>query len=33
MPDLIALLSFIVLFPLCVLYVQGCEQLKGKRSK
>ena len=32
MLDVIAILSFIILFPLCVLYVHGCEQLKGIRK-
>lgn len=30
MLDLIALLSFIVLFPLCVLYVQGLRAIERK---
>jgi hypothetical protein len=32
MLDIVAIFSFITLFPLCVLYVHGCEQLKGKRK-
>lgn len=32
MPDLIAILSFLLLFTLSLLYVAGCVRLKGKRS-
>jgi hypothetical protein len=31
MLDAIAMLSFLVLFPACLLYLHGCERLKGKR--
>ena len=31
MLDFVALVTFLVLFPSCVLYVTGCNRLKGKR--
>ena len=33
MPDLIALVTTALLFPLAVLYVSGCETLKSSRTK
>jgi len=32
MLDVVAILSFVVLFSLSVFYVYGCENLKGKRK-
>jgi hypothetical protein len=32
MPDIIAILSFFILFPLCLFYVVGCNRLKGSRK-
>lgn len=31
MLDLVAIVAFIVLFPACLIYVHGCDRLKGKR--
>ncbi len=31
MLDVVTVLSFLILFPVSVLYVHGCEKLKGKR--
>ena len=31
MPDLIAIISTALLFPLSILYVSACERLKGSR--
>ncbi|RZU42315.1 hypothetical protein BDD14_3877 [Edaphobacter modestus] len=32
MLDVVALILFVILFPLSLLYVHGCERLKGKRK-
>ena len=32
MPDLIAVLTLIILFPASVLYVYACDRLKGRHS-
>jgi hypothetical protein len=32
MLDAVALIAFFVLFPLSLLYVHGCERLKGTRK-
>ena len=29
--DLLAIVLLLILFPTCLLYVRGCERLKGKR--
>lgn len=31
MLDTVAILSFLILFPSCLLYVHGCDRLKGNR--
>jgi hypothetical protein len=31
MLDAVAIISFVILFPSCLLYVHGCDRLKGKR--
>jgi hypothetical protein len=31
MPDLVATVSFVLLFLLATLYVHGCDRLKGAR--
>jgi len=33
MPDLIALITIALLFPLSILYVSACEALKSSRAK
>ena len=33
MPDLIALITIALLFPLSILYVSACDRLKASRSK
>ena len=32
MLDIITLISFFILFPLCLFYVVGCKRLKGSRK-
>ncbi len=32
MLDVVAIVSFLILFSACLFYVQGCDFLKGKRS-
>ncbi len=32
MADIIAIVTLAVLFPACLLYVTGCDRLKGGRS-
>jgi hypothetical protein len=32
MPDIVALFILVILFPLSLVYVHGCELLKGKRK-
>jgi len=31
MLDIVAVLSFLILFPAGLLYIHGCDRLKGKR--
>jgi hypothetical protein len=33
MPDLIALITIALLFPLSILYVTACDHLKSSRAK
>ncbi len=33
MPDIVALITTALLFPLSLLYVSACDRLKGSRSK
>lgn len=32
MQDIIALVAFLIMFPLCLAYVLGCKRLKGERK-
>jgi hypothetical protein len=31
MADVLAILTVLLLFPLCLLYIAGCDSLKGSR--
>jgi hypothetical protein len=31
MPDALAIFTLLVLFPVCLLYLHGCDRLKGTR--
>ncbi len=32
MLDVVSVLSFLIFFPVCLLYLSGCDYLKGKRQ-
>ena len=33
MPDIIAIVTIAILFPVSLLYVSACDRLKGSRTK